>query len=148
MSAAVAAPSPLVVNEQELVAWGEKLGASLRAPTVVTLRGDLGAGKTTLTKAICRGYGVSDDVTSPTFALVHEYGGARSPVHHVDLYRLEGPRDLQNIGWDDLIRAGGVLLVEWPERAEHLVPPGHTDIRLTFVDHDPLRRRVTVSGPR
>src|SRR5438874_1087242 len=97
---------PRTYSLAELAKWGEKLGASIEPPFVITLRGELGAGKTTLAQAICRGYGVLDDVTSPTFALVHVYRADKSDVHHVDLYRLGGPRDLQNIAWSDILSSG------------------------------------------
>jgi tRNA threonylcarbamoyladenosine biosynthesis protein TsaE len=135
------------MTQAELVAWGEEFGRALRAPTIIALSGDLGAGKTTLTQAICRGYGVTDDVTSPTFALVHEYQSPRSPVFHVDLYRLTGPRDLQNIGWDDLLRNDAILLVEWPERAEGGLPASAISIELGFVDGDSTRRRLVERAP-
>jgi len=128
------------MTERELVAWGEELGRGLQAPTVITLSGDLGAGKTTLTQAICRGYGVRDEVTSPTFALVHVYEAPKSQVHHVDLYRLSGPRDLQNIGWDDLVGGDSVLIVEWPERAQSAIPREALALELQFVQGDPSRR--------
>src|SRR5262249_35379201 len=107
----------------------------------------LGAGKTTLTQAICRGYGVRDDVTSPTFALVHAYESPRSAVNHVDLYRLQGPRDLQNIGWHDLVRADAVLIEEWPERAGDDLPVNARRIELAFVAGDATRRRVIERVP-
>jgi len=135
------------MTERELVAWGEEFGRGLRPPVVISLSGDLGAGKTTLTQAMCRGYGVRDEVTSPTFALVHVYDAPRSPVHHVDLYRLEGPRDLQNIGWDDLLRSGSVLIVEWPERAQSSVPHDALGLELRFVEGDPTRRILVQRAP-
>ena len=76
------------MTRDELVAWGEALGRAVSPPLVVALAGDLGAGKTTLAQAMCRGYGVTEPVTSPTFALVHRYDAARSPVYHLDLYRI------------------------------------------------------------
>jgi tRNA threonylcarbamoyladenosine biosynthesis protein TsaE len=130
------------MTERELVAWGEELGRGLQAHTVITLSGDLGAGKTTLTQAICRGYGVSDEVTSPTFALVHVYEAPKSQVHHVDLYRLSGPRDLQNMGWDDLVGGDSVLIVEWPERAQSAIPREALALELQFVQGDSSRRRL------
>src|SRR5512143_2616791 len=87
----------------ELEAFGESLGRSIVAPHVIAISGDLGAGKTTLIKAICRGYQVHGDVTSPTFALVHRYEAVRSPVFHLDLYRLRDESELTNIGWDDIL---------------------------------------------
>jgi len=137
----------MTLSQPELEAWGVGFGAELRAPVVVTLRGDLGAGKTTLARAICRGFGVVDDVTSPTYALVHEYAGGRAPVHHVDLYRLDGIRDLQNIGWDDLVATGGLLIVEWPERAAGLVPANGVGVELAFVAGEPTLRQLSLGPP-
>lgn len=134
-----------VLTRAELDAWGEALGRSLHAPAVIALRGDLGSGKTTLVQAICRGLGVTDDVTSPTFALVHEYAGASGPVFHLDLYRLEGPRDLANLGFDDLLSRNGIVLVEWPDRAGDRLPADRVDIELEHVADDPARRRVRVA---
>jgi tRNA threonylcarbamoyladenosine biosynthesis protein TsaE len=131
------------VTESQLVEWGEAMGRELVAPCVITLSGDLGAGKTTLTQAICRGYGVTGEVTSPTFALVHVYDAPKSQVHHVDLYRLTGPRDLQNIGWDDMLSGDSVVIVEWPERAQDAMPPA-TSIELQFVPGHADRRRLVV----
>lgn len=136
------------VTEAELRTWGERLGESLRPGAVVAVRGDLGAGKTTLAQAICRGYGVTDEVTSPTFAIVHEYRAPASPVYHVDLYRLEGAKDLQNIGWDDMVRAAALLIVEWPERAGDAMPPDHVSIQLEHDRMDPAKRRLRLSQPQ
>src|SRR5689334_9996059 len=108
----LAARGHLAVTEAELTAWGERFGKAARPPLVVALSGELGAGKTTLARAICRGYGVPDDVTSPTFTLVHELRGSRSTVFHLDLYRLRGPDELQNLGWDEMISAEALVLIE------------------------------------
>jgi tRNA threonylcarbamoyladenosine biosynthesis protein TsaE len=129
----------LAVSREELVAWGERFGRAAHPGTVVAISGDLGAGKTTLVQAICRGYGVTEEVTSPTYALVHEYAAPRSRVHHLDLYRLEGEADLTNIGWDDVMASGGLVLVEWPERAGARLP-GHVPIDLEHLPGDPDRR--------
>jgi tRNA threonylcarbamoyl adenosine modification protein YjeE len=142
MSPAVDMPSA-DLDRAALVAWGEQLGDSLVAPAVLTLSGDLGAGKTTLVQAICRGYGVEEPVTSPTFALVHRYAAVRSPVYHLDLYRLKGAQDLANIGWDDLLDERAIVLVEWPDRAEGALPEDARAIRLEHVERDPDLRRVT-----
>jgi tRNA threonylcarbamoyladenosine biosynthesis protein TsaE len=140
--AGTSAAQELVLTRPELEAWGEALGQSLRAPAVVALHGDLGAGKTTLAQAICRGLGVTDDVTSPTYALVHEYAGAGGPVFHLDLYRLDDPRDLTNIGFDDVIGAGGIVIVEWPYRAGDRLPGDRVEIMLEHVAGDASRRHV------
>ena len=130
----------LALTRAELVEWGERFGRAARAPLVVAISGELGAGKTTLVQAIGEGFGVTDDVTSPTFALVHEYRGALTPVYHIDLYRLAGPDDLTNLGWDDILAAHALVLVEWPERAGSRMPEDAVPIELEHIPGDPTRR--------
>lgn len=130
------------VKRDELVVWGRQLGASISWPAIITLEGDLGAGKTTLTQAICEGLGVVDDVTSPTFALVHEYRGANGPVYHLDLYRLRDERDLQNIGFDEIISGAGIVVIEWPDRAGSQLPKEALRIVLQHVTAYPDLRLV------
>lgn len=134
------------MTQAALVAWGEALGRALRAPRVLTLAGEVGAGKTTLAQAICRGYGVHDPVTSPTFALVHEYAGGATPVYHLDLYRLRDRRDLLHIGWDELMSAPALVLVEWPERADEELPHDAMRIVLSHVPGDDAVRELEVHG--
>ena len=141
----LAARGRLAVTLGELEAWGERFGRAAHAPLAVTLSGDLGAGKTTLVQAICRGYGVTDAVTSPTYALVHEYASPRGAVFQLDLYRLEDPRELENIGWDDVLRARALVLIEWPERAAGRLPAGHVPIDLEHLPAD-TSRRVLLAG--
>jgi tRNA threonylcarbamoyladenosine biosynthesis protein TsaE len=135
----------LTLAEPELRAWGEAFGRAARAPLVVALSGDLGTGKTTLAQAICAGYGVHEPVTSPTFALVHEYAAPGSPVFHLDLYRLAGPADLAHIGWHEIVGAAALVLVEWPERAGDLLPSGHVPLALDHVPGDD-GRRILLAG--
>jgi tRNA threonylcarbamoyladenosine biosynthesis protein TsaE len=132
--------SRLVLDEEELKAWGRELGLASAPPLVITLTGELGAGKTTLAQAICDGYGVEEPVTSPTYALVHRYVAPKSPVYHVDLYRLDDPTQLTNIGWDDLLSEHAIVIVEWPERAGPRIPPDHLPIDIDYVAGDPDRR--------
>lgn len=132
------------LSRESLVEWGESLGRTLRAPRVLTLEGEVGAGKTTLAQAICRGLGVEEPVTSPTFALVHEYAGVRSTVYHLDLYRLRDPRDLLQLGWDEIVSAPAIVLVEWPERAEGFVPDDALRLQLSHVPDDPAYRDVEI----
>lgn len=127
----------------ELLEWARSFGAQLRAPAVVALRGDLGAGKTTLAQAILQALGVREAVTSPTYALVHEYASARGPVHHLDLYRLRDASQLAQLGWDDILGAKGIVLVEWPERAEGLLPADAIALDLAHVPGHGDRRRLT-----
>lgn len=142
----LAAQGKLAVAEAELTDWGRRLGRQIDPPLIITLDGDLGAGKTTLARAICEGFGVQDDVTSPTFAIVHEYHAPKSPVFHIDLYRLDKPSDLQNIGWDDIMQADALVLIEWPDRAGNLLPASHLPIQLSYVHGDPDRRVLYAGG--
>jgi tRNA threonylcarbamoyladenosine biosynthesis protein TsaE len=137
--------SRLAVTEDALRAWGRSFGAAAQPPLIVAITGELGAGKTTLIQSICLGYGVTDAVTSPTYALVHEYSAPRSPVYHLDLFRLSGPAQLTNIGWWEIIAAHALVLVEWPERAGDAFPADHVAIDLERVPGDP-HRRVLLAG--
>jgi tRNA threonylcarbamoyladenosine biosynthesis protein TsaE len=130
----------LKLSEPELQDWGEELGRSASAPLLITLTGELGAGKTTLAKAICRGYGVKEEITSPTYALVHQYASERSPVFHIDLYRLDSADQLTNLGWDEIVSSHSLVLVEWPERGGERIPANHVSIDLDYVPDDPSRR--------
>ncbi len=142
---ALAVRGRVAMTREELVAWGEALGRAARPPLIITLAGDLGAGKTTLAQAICAGYGVTEPVTSPTFALVHRYDAPRSPVYHLDLYRIQRPSELVNIGWDEISTSYALVIVEWPERAGELIPAGHVPIDLEH-DHVDPDRRVLLAG--
>lgn len=135
----------IALTEPELRAWGESFGRAATAPLVVTLMGDLGAGKTTLVQAICRGYGVTQPVTSPTFALVHEYASPTTPVYHLDLYRLRSESELEGLGWDELVSANALVLIEWPERAGDALPPGHVPLALEHLPGED-DRRILLAG--
>ena len=142
---ALAPRGRVTMTRAELVAWGESFGRAATPPLVIALAGDLGAGKTTLTQAICAGYGVTEPVTSPTFAIVHRYEAPRSPVYHLDLYRLDKPSELVNIGWDEIAASHALVIVEWPERAGELIPPQHVPIDLEYAPSDP-ERRILLAG--
>ena len=130
----------LVLSEAELREWGEKLGDASAPPLIIALSGELGTGKTTLAQAICRGYLVSGEVTSPTYALVHEYASPRSPVFHIDLYRLDSPEQLTNLGWDDIVGSHSLVIVEWPDRAGDRLPQDHLPIDLEYAPGDDSHR--------
>ena len=102
----------------ETIALGRKLAAKLKPPKLVVLRGELGAGKTTLVKGIAEGFqaAAEEQVTSPTFTLIHEYRGPKANVFHVDLYRVDTERELETLGLDDLFDERSVLLIEWGEK--------------------------------
>jgi tRNA threonylcarbamoyl adenosine modification protein YjeE len=129
-----------LVTEEELAAEGERIGRALHPGAVVLLEGELGAGKTTFARAIVRGLGGADVVSSPTYTLVHRYEGRRGPVYHVDCYRLRSPEEASDLDWEAL-GAADALLVEWPERGGAWVPPATHRFRLSHVD-DAERREL------
>src|SRR6184192_2385056 len=105
-------------SPEETIALGRELASQLAPPKLVILRGDLGAGKTTLVKGIAEGFQAAshDDVTSPTFTLIHEYRGPAASLYHIDLYRIDTPRELDTLALDDLMTDNSVLLIEWGEK--------------------------------
>lgn len=103
-------------SEAETEQAGERLGRQLASGAVILLYGDLGAGKTAFVRGMARGLGANpEDVSSPTFTIIQEYAGARGPLYHVDLYRLE-PAEVDDLGLDDLVEGGGIVAIEWAER--------------------------------
>ena len=131
----------------ELEAWGEAFAKSLSRPCIITLSGDLGAGKTTLARALCRGFGVLDAhaVTSPTFAILQEYAATGFPVTHADLYRLRSEQELDGLGWDEIVDGAQALIVEWPERTARTWPAGTVHVQLGYAGTGLMARTVTVS---
>lgn len=125
-----------------LRAWGRAFGAALVAPRVITLTGDLGAGKTTLVQAIAAGLGVTEPVTSPTYALVQSYASPKGTLHHLDLYRLRDASQLAQLGWEDLLRERAIVCIEWPERAGEELPRVRTELSLARVPTRPDLRRL------
>jgi tRNA threonylcarbamoyladenosine biosynthesis protein TsaE len=130
-------------SADETVEAGRRFAASLAGGEIICLAGDLGAGKTHFAKGIVAGLGGDpQEVTSPTFTIVHEYYGGRLPVFHFDLYRLESGRDLQNVGWDDYLDEGAVCLVEWADKFPNEVP--FKAMWLDFLIQGDQTRRVEV----
>jgi tRNA threonylcarbamoyladenosine biosynthesis protein TsaE len=127
------------LTEPELEAEGEALGRQLRPGELVTFEGDLGAGKTTFIKAVARGLGVTSPASSPTYALVHRYQGARGPVFHLDCFRLRSDEEAADLDWEGLVSEGDAILIEWPERAGDWVPAPTRRFRLMHLA-DPERR--------
>jgi tRNA threonylcarbamoyladenosine biosynthesis protein TsaE len=132
-------------SSDETIERGRELGKWVKAPTLILLSGDLGAGKTTMTKGIVSGIGAGpeEEVTSPTFTLVHKYGD-RTPVYHVDLYRIDGSRDFDSLGLEDLFAERAIVIVEWSEKFKMLHEWPILRIHLEHVDQD--SRRITVEG--
>ena len=126
-------PTFRTASEAETIQLGERLGRELArelSSGVVLLIGNLGAGKTTLAKGMVSGLGAAeaDDVASPTFTLIHEYGEGR--VYHIDLYRLDEPREVESLGLEELFERDALVLIEWGERFPQLLPAARTEIRI------------------
>lgn len=132
-------------SEEETIALGEKLARELPRRAVVLLIGNLGAGKTTLAKGIVKGLGAAepDEVSSPTFTLIHEYG-APVKVYHVDLYRLDRASEAARLGLDELFDRNAVVLIEWGERFPELMPPVRFEIQIQAREEN--RREITVTS--
>ena len=130
-------------SAEETMHWGREFARRLKAPILVLLSGDLGSGKTTLTKGIVAGLGAAgeDEVTSPTFTLVHEYGKGKR-VYHVDLYRIESFHDFETLGLEDLFSQPGVVILEWSERFPLKSPWPQVRLRLEHLGGD--ARRITL----
>jgi tRNA threonylcarbamoyladenosine biosynthesis protein TsaE len=122
----------------ETGALAERVGALLRAGDVVVLAGELGTGKTVFAKGVARALGIADPVVSPTFTIVHEYEGTL-PLVHVDVYRLDRLQELHDIGFDDLLGADAVTVVEWGDRVGALLPADRLEIRLELGARDDAR---------
>lgn len=132
-------------SAEETIALGSEIAQELVAPSVVLLVGNLGAGKTTLAKGIIQGLGAAtpEEVTSPTFTLIHEYPGP-VPVYHIDLYRLETETEVATLGLDDIFDQRAVVLIEWGERFPELLPVNVMTIELTYTGD---RRKITQTLP-
>jgi tRNA threonylcarbamoyladenosine biosynthesis protein TsaE len=135
-------------SAEETVAFGRTLAELLSPPKIVLLRGDLGAGKTTLVKGIAEGFQAAseEDVTSPTFTLVHEYRGPRANLYHIDLYRIDTPRQLETLGLDDLVAPNSILLIEWGEKFPWFVHERDVEIALESVGENSRQIRVTTNA--
>ena len=136
----------MILSEGELVRWGERIGKEVRGPVFLGLKGPLGAGKSVLARAVARGAGVEGPIPSPTFNLVFRYESQRGiPVVHMDLYRIEAPGDLWELGWEELGGDGELVLVEWPERVGELIPHDRWEIEMMISRKGANLREVAVS---
>jgi tRNA threonylcarbamoyladenosine biosynthesis protein TsaE len=138
----------LSTSPEETQKIGAEIGRSLPIPGIVLLRGDLGAGKTTLTRGIAQGLGLADTslVNSPSFTLVNVYQGI-CPIYHVDLYRLEGARDLYSIGLDDFMGSEGVTIIEWSERLTDKIEDA-TEVEIKDAGDDQRLLRIYASAKK
>ena len=131
-------------SADETIALGRELAEMLSPPKLVLLRGDLGAGKTTLVKGIAAAFHAAqeEDVTSPTFTLIHEYRGPAATLYNIDLYRVDTPRQLETLGLDDLICETNILLIEWGEKFARFERDKDVEIVLDRLDEN--ERKITV----
>jgi tRNA threonylcarbamoyladenosine biosynthesis protein TsaE len=131
---------------EETIAFGRTLAGLLVPPKLVLLRGDLGAGKTTLVKGIAGAFeaAAEEDVTSPTFTLVHEYRGPKAALYHIDLYRIDTPRELETLALDDLRSENSILLIEWGEKFHWLTE--ERDLEISFERNGETDRTIRVSA--
>ena len=133
-------------SADETIDLGRRLAAELSPPKLVLLRGDLGAGKTTMVKGIAEAFGTAsqDDVTSPTFTLIHEYRGPEVSVYHIDLYRIDTQRELETLGLDELISDDrNLVLIEWGEKFPVLVK--ERDLEIAIERTGPEERKIRIS---
>lgn len=139
----MAAPCRIVTHSpDETIALGREIGRHLRAGDILTLSGDLGAGKTTLTKGIAEGLGIPGDVFSPTFTIIHEYVGP-CPLYHIDLYRISGEEAVLDLGLDEYFASKGICIVEWGDRLGGLAPKERLDVVLSLEGEDIRRVELT-----
>ena len=131
-------------SPEETIALGRELASLLTPPKLMVLRGDLGAGKTTLVKGIAEGFNAAsqENVTSPTFTLIHEYRGPSATLYHIDLYRVDTQRELETLGLDDLMSEHSVLLIEWGEKFERFQNERDVEIVLERVSENERRIKV------
>jgi tRNA threonylcarbamoyladenosine biosynthesis protein TsaE len=133
----------ITASADETIALGVELARRWSAPVTMLLIGDLGAGKTTLAHGLGAGYGVDpDEVASPTFPLIHEYGDPVR-VYHIDLYRLDTVAEVESLGLDDIFASPAAVLLEWAERFPSLLPANRVEVRIATLDEE--RREITVT---
>ena len=132
-------------NTEETKQIARSLAANAQAGGVYALVGDLGVGKTVFSKGFAEGLGISEPVTSPTFTIVGEYDGGKLPFYHFDVYRIENPEELDEVGLTEYLYGEGVCLIEWADRIEELLPEETVWIRIEKdLPEEPDRRRITI----
>lgn len=124
---------PRAFTEPELIRWGEQVGAAIEPPLWIALHGPLGAGKSVLARAICRGAGITGHIPSPSFTLVQSYSSPRSfAVYHVDLFRLRPGDPIEPLGWEELLGASALVLLEWADRAGDRQPADRWEVDIDY----------------
>ena len=126
-------------NREETIEYARRLGKVLKGGEVIAYFGGLGMGKTTFTSGLCEGYGIDAEVSSPTFALVNEYGNRDKKVYHFDMYRISGFDDLCSTGFFDYLDSNAVLAIEWSENIENALPENYIRLEIERGDSDESR---------
>lgn len=126
----------IIENEEMTRRFGTELGQKVKPGTVIALMGDLGTGKTTLTKAIAGGLGIEDVITSPTFTIVKEYDSGRLPLYHFDVYRIGNPDEMYELGYEEYFYGEGVCVVEWADLIEELIPEDAITIHIEYGERE------------
>lgn len=134
-------------DEKETMLFGEKLGRSIDRKLLICLDGDLGAGKTCMSKGIAKGLGIEEEVTSPTFILVEEYHG-RMDLYHFDVYRIDDSEELYFIGFDEYLSKEAVVVIEWANRIEEILPKERLDIVIEYVQDTGRKVDLTALGSK
>lgn len=133
-------------SREQTLEVGRLIGAILERGDIVALIGELGSGKTCLTQGMAKGMGVSENVpvVSPTFTLINEYPG-KIPLFHLDVYRLSGPRDLEDMGYEEVFYGGGIIVIEWAEKIQDILPAKTLFVRMRYIDEN--TREMILEGP-
>ncbi len=126
------------ISSEQTLAIGQRIGEAIKPGDIIALKGDLGAGKTVLTKGIALALNIKEDVTSPTYNIVCEYSGSMA-LNHMDLYRIEGIEEFEMLGVDDLMFSDGLTVIEWSERITEYLPDNHITISITRNSEDESR---------
>jgi len=131
-------------SEEETIEIGAKIAAKLKVGDIICMKGDLGAGKTTLTKSIAKNLGINDYVTSPTFTIINEYNG-KYPLYHFDVYRIENPEDMYELGFEEYFYGKGICIIEWANMIEELIPEESIWIELDYGSNE-NERVIIING--
>lgn len=134
-------------TREETLALGVKIGEQALPGTIICVDGDLGAGKTVLAQGIAKGLGISEQVVSPTFTILQEYRDGRIPFYHFDVYRIEDPDEMYEVGFEDYFYGDGICMIEWAELVRELLPEDHVQITIEKqMDRGSDYRRIRVEG--
>ncbi len=129
-------------SELETLKLGEKLAKNAYAGEIITLDGDLGSGKTVFAKGFARGLGIDEPITSPTFTIVREYESGRLPLYHFDVYRIDSPDEMYEVGFDDYLFGNGVCIIEWAENIREILPENIVRISIKRSDTENFDARI------